>query len=387
MSTYILAGQTDWRLQRDEEGHREYRVKYKIVGSRFDGPTTVLNTPGLPLPGTPWIIDNDLDIWAWCRADATVTPMITGEPNRHWEVELKFSTKTPERNRQRCQDNPVEDPLLEPAKISGSFAKFTEEATRDRFGKPILTSSHEQIRGPQVEFDDSRPIVKIELNTPLLNLPLLTWMRDRVNAFPMWGLPRRCIKLSNIAWERKFYGLCYVYYTWMLEFEIDFRTFDRNLLDEGTKALSGHWDANSGDWVLDNIGGEVPDPDNPADFIRFKDRNGENARVILDGEGKPYNPDPTEVAKYWCIHDNIAPYCLLAKCSEAVDAANNIGAYMAGPFATQGECNTGCSLTTYDDMENANDFDCPAGRNSPGSIHVEKYQEANFSLLGIPLVL
>jgi len=40
-------------------------------------------------------------------------------------------------------------------------------------------------------------------------------------------------------------------------------------------------------WVLDNINGQAPDYRNPQHFIRYKDRNGECARVILDGRGQP----------------------------------------------------------------------------------------------------
>ena len=40
-------------------------------------------------------------------------------------------------------------------------------------------------------------------------------------------------------------------------------------------------------WILDNINGSPPNPNNPQHFIRYKDRNGENSRVILDGYGQP----------------------------------------------------------------------------------------------------
>ena len=40
-------------------------------------------------------------------------------------------------------------------------------------------------------------------------------------------------------------------------------------------------------WILDDIDGSPPDPDNPAHFDRYKDRNGENARVLLNGYGLP----------------------------------------------------------------------------------------------------
>jgi len=130
-----------------------------------------------------------------------------------------------------------------------------------------------------------------------------------------------------------------------------YETFDRELLDEGTKVLKGHWgrgmvrlppaqggimfDEGHG-WVVDDISPSytdqnlqiVPakeaDPDNPSHFIRFKDRNNENARVILNGAGLPWDP-----------------------------SAETSG--------------------TADD--------------EPGRIRVEKYGESNFLLLGIPAAI
>jgi hypothetical protein len=66
-------------------------------------------------------------------------------------------------------------------------------------------------------------------------------MIDTVNMFPLWGLPPRCIKLSNAPWEKKFWGLCEQYYTLTLEFELRSDTFDKDLNDIGTKVLNGHW--------------------------------------------------------------------------------------------------------------------------------------------------
>jgi hypothetical protein len=103
------------------------------------------------------------------------------------------------------------------------------------------------------------------------------------------------VKLSTVSWERKLYGKCNYYYTWSLEFDINFETHDKSLLDEGTKAL-GHWDPTTKEWVTTGdlsdsaVGtgteGDVLEPD-PTRFNHYKDKNGENARCILDGYGVP----------------------------------------------------------------------------------------------------
>ena len=294
MTTRLLPGQKIWSVVRDSEGHRTYKVKYRVLCDKTDGPANALQTPGLPVYGSEWQIDNDTDVWAWCLWDATATPVVTDEPNTAFDVEVTFSTKPPPTR--NCKEFQMEDPLLDPQKVSGSSSKYQLEATVDRFGKPVQNSAFEQMRGAQVEFDSNRGSVKIEQNVPSLQLGLCNAMMDCVNAFPLWGQQPRCVKLSMFTWERKFHGACYVYYTRTFEFDIDERGWDRNLQDEGTKCLHGTFNAATGHWDLTpmQVGGTLsstnPNPDNPFHFVRFQDANGNHAKVILDGHGVPYDP-------------------------------------------------------------------------------------------------
>lgn len=314
-------------MSRDDVGYRTYQVTFRVKAATTDGPFNVFRTPGIFLPGASWIVDDDFDPWVWCLPTMTVTPVVKGEPNKDWEVTQTFTNKPP--TRQRCNAVPIEDPLLEPQKISGSFSKFLKEATHDRFGEPITNSCHEQFRGQQVEFDNNRPTVKIEQNVADLELDLFSDMVDTVNIDELWGLPARTIKLSNVSWERKYQGTCQAYFTRILEFEVNFDTFDRDLLDEGTKVINGHWGRGGNEghhWVIDPLpGGLKPDPLNPAHFIRAVDRVGNPMKVILNGHGKPVDLEP------------------------------------------------GTGTGSSDD--------------AAGSIHIEYYPESDFLLLGIPVVL
>ena len=291
MSASVHGGPFTRELARDTEGHRNYSVEHIVkTTDSDDGPTVVLGASGLPVIGSLWNFGNDLDVWAFCYPDMKIRghEEKKGEPPEYWKVTQKFST----RPLNRCQDETIEDPLLQDQVISGSFVKYTQEISKDRFDDPIKTSSHELIHGPQVEFDFNRPTVRIEQNVATLELALFTAMIDTVNGNTLWGLSSRKIKLSDVSWERKWYGTCNIYYTRVFDFDIDFNTFDRVVLDEGTKVLNGHWPTkneceNAGAWILDKICTEWPDKDNPSHFTRYKDRNGENTRVILDGKGQP----------------------------------------------------------------------------------------------------
>lgn len=531
MATRIV-GPATWSMDRDDEGHRTYKLTLRIRGSTTDGPAVVLNTPGAPRYGDVWRMDGDEDPWAFCRQPVSITPITSDEPNREWRATYTFSSKP---DGKRCKEESIEDPLLTPAEVSGGMVRYTEEATADRFGRPITNSAWEQMRGPQVEFDGSRPQIKIRMNVPSFAVVLIAMaMADHVNALPVWGVSRRCIKLSDVTFERKYYGACEAYYVLSMTFDVRFDTFDRDLLDEGTKVLHGHWDAVTGNWVLDNIGGlqtprapklvpsapgghmltglyaysvtaltadgketnaspassvnlnvagatgkisltwdsiagaksyrvygrtlggqlllqsvngtswvddgtapggaappaqtlaggTKPDRTNPAHFTRFKDKNGENARCILDGFGTPAGVITQSGDYYISIVDNntgnaltnaakwvkivppfylataqipwnpVQPYvvgnvvsdgplgtvylCVHANTSDRPPSANWLlmpnGVAVVGPYNVTTTYNKGFVVVT--------------GVAGAGVRHVEKYQEADFTRIpGLPLVL
>jgi len=304
--TVVLVDQIDWGMSRDNEGHRDYNISWLLRGTTSDGPQSVMNAAGLPTPGTLWSYGNDNDPWAFCHPQLTIIRhgVRKGEPGIFWEAKQLFST----RPITTCQEESIEDPLLQPQRIRGSFVKFTRQAkknwsgseTLDANGEPIADkmieySSHEPIEGPEVEITDNHPTVIIEQNKAVLGIATFSEMVDTLNDATLWGLDKRKIKLSNVSWERKVWGICDFYYTRVFEFEIDFNTWDRSVPDYGTKALSGHWDTEDNGtsdcsynaWILEHICGAAPDPTNPQHFVKVKDRHGENMRIPLNGEGLP----------------------------------------------------------------------------------------------------
>jgi hypothetical protein len=211
-----------------------------------------------------------------------ISPQVTPDKDVLWIVEQTFST------RPFCEDyfggDHGGDPILLPDEISGSFVKYTQEVDRSWVQppgewQPILTTSHEQIRGPMVEFDNNRPTVTIKRN--LLNLPLadIAQMVDTVNGVPMWGLSARMVKLSQASWQRLPYFFCEWYYSVEYTFDVNFETFDKWALNAGRKELNPD---------LTN-----PDPNNPKHFRVAKDDNSENDLKALDINGEPIE-DPLD---------------------------------------------------------------------------------------------
>jgi hypothetical protein len=290
----VAEGPREYSLDIDDAGHKEYKATWLVRHLVTEGPFAVSGAAGLPLPGDPWIFRSEIDPWAWRRPQARIRPheQREGEPVQYSTAELTYTT----RPLQRCGDQTVSDPLLEPQKVSGDFERRTEEFTFDRFLVPILNTAHEPIRGPQVEWDVYYPTIEIEQNVPLLQPELLTAMAGALNDALLWGFPARCIRFVPGKWSRNYHGMCNVYYTRRLTFAVRAVVsaitgemesgWDRDIMDEGSKALNGRWGPD-GEWRLRNINGQPPDPDNPKHFVRFHDINGNPTRCPLNGFGLP----------------------------------------------------------------------------------------------------
>lgn len=280
--TASVVGIHSWAGSRNENGDREYRISHKVRAAVTDGPATIMDASGLPAIGAIWSFLGESDANMWCRPLRTVQPyqQKEGHPFTIWLVESSFGTWGLQS--QRCQNEQITDPLQEPTKISGGFVKYSEEATQDMDGTEMVSSSWERLTGPNLQFDCNRPTVRIEQNVLDLGLATFAGMIDRVNGSGMWGLPKRCIKLSNASWERRVKGTCGFYFTRVFEFEIRYDTFDRVITDVGTRALRGHFE--DGSWVLDGS----PSADNPGDFVAVQDEQGRTlGKILLDGSGQP----------------------------------------------------------------------------------------------------
>lgn len=306
MATTLLPGLSRWSLEISDDNYRTYRCTRKVKADRLDGPRTVRNTPGLPLPGSQWNFGNDLDAFCWCRPVVDVRAVQQkDEATTIWELDFEFSNRP--RNDERCMDQETENPLMLPQQVSGSFSRGSEVATHDMWGDPITNSAHEMLLGDQVTFDVFRPTVRVSQNVPILQLDMFAPMVGTVNVNPLWGLPARAILLTNASWTKKFWSTCAVYWERVFDFDIAtkidpntgiaFGAWDRDLIDEGSRALKGHLvtvgECEEGGpvYVLDDVCGQPPNPDNPLHYVKMQDANGNPMRVILDGNGLPAEVD------------------------------------------------------------------------------------------------
>jgi hypothetical protein len=280
-------------------------------------------------------------------------------------------------------------------------------------------------------------------------------MKDTVNSVPLWGFPRRCVKLSNFSVEVKYYGTCQVYYARSLDLEINAvldpatgavkSGWDRDLLDEATKVLHGRFlpPEQGGRYEVLDINGQPPSRFNPEHFDRFLDRQGEPSTIVLNGEGLPaevvVGPDPIFAAidaasgadelptnaNFWVPYVGAAPTAagVITPIAYETDRAYvrgnvvkpTVGAHTTKTYVVMADHRTPAVIAQRDDQITNNllplqllgndpytptvgaewspataygigQFVRYTVRTSAGTIHVEKYPESDFTVLGIPLV-
>lgn len=298
----VTGGHIKWSGKRDKDGYREYKVTYRVAvddtPTAAQGPASVLQTPGLGIPGiTTWNVDGDVDVFAVCQRDADVRPVYDGERCAFFDIEQIYTNKPDP----RCfstvgtgtgTGNWTDDPLTMPPRISGGFIKSTIQAEFDKDGDPIVNPAFEKITGPNVEFDVSRATVIIEMNFSTLGLQVLMESINTVNELELWGFPPRTIKLSDIQWQQLYYSDCSCYFNIRYEFEIadpNGLGWDREIISEGTKALAGRYVVanDTVTWVLGTEKIPNPDPTNPHHFVRIRDIYDNPVSSLLNIFGLP----------------------------------------------------------------------------------------------------
>lgn len=303
-----VTGLLSVEFEQDEEtGHRTFTAKYKVAHDIDEGPLAIESADGLPAIGDHWEPEelNEIDEFARRTPYAKVTYMVEGEKTTYSLVEVHFTTKPIK----RCQDTQIENPLLEPPKISGTFTEQTQKALFDKYWSQIRNSAGEPYTDIEREF--SYLTVDISVNVDESPVSLIARKLHNLNDAELWGLPAKCIKLSAASWETLYWGVCTKYYKLSMGFKIRppytipaTSTVRRKKKPGDPSSTEFEWivvpgNATFGGWVFAT-------PDMSSSRIRAPGSNGSSqvstilqrdqmgdtmAGILLDGHGNPATRD------------------------------------------------------------------------------------------------
>ena len=218
----------------DTEGSRSYRVTYSVwTDSVQDGPITVRSALGLSYSSF-YVFYAEQDAGAFFSGVSSVKAHGESQTGRkEWRAVVSYSTKP----KKRCDENQIDDPLLQPEKRGGTFVQFQKPLVKDRLGQAFTNSA--LIPFFDAVMDDSRPTLVITKNFATLDLTKYSAYKDAVNVDTFYGMTARKWKVMRISWEENFLGSCAPYYPVTFEFQLNPDTWDEQRVDAGFEKLVG----------------------------------------------------------------------------------------------------------------------------------------------------
>ena len=274
-------------------GKRRYVSKYRVITDNEVAPGEAMlmvqnnSTGDSPncLPGDEYIWEGFTDPWA---SAMRVAPTKLAHPkwkdkqngsDRVFIVSVIHQMNDPE----RCQDQSVDNPILEPWQVSISDQTYEVTDAIDRFGNPILTTSFESVT---VRNFRSRRHYRLMKNYMILNEGFNAAARTKVNKFAITVCNRtwapRTLFLESLDVTRKNYGHCNYYYPHTFSLV---EHADPKIVNEGKRQLHPDLDAT--------------DPANrlPENMVNVQHDKGADTRknVLLDPNGVPVKGAPPAI--------------------------------------------------------------------------------------------
>lgn len=211
------------------------RTYIVLTDSPLTGQQQVLADERLPQFLTPYVFDNEVDSFAFARTRVAIQ---RADAPKVWDVTITFE------NIPQDEDVVSGGPLIEPPKYRLGVAKFTRIAAQDISEKPICSSAGE-IFDPAVEVDDSRPVLTVIRNEPVIPAVNAFEYQDAVNSDTWFGVPPGYAKVDNISAEPKVgtvataatrYTINYFEVTYDIHFNR--RGWQKRILDQGLWELT-----------------------------------------------------------------------------------------------------------------------------------------------------
>lgn len=173
-------------------------------------------------PGTdPWA---ESDTGAFCTAIRAECV----EDGCEWTVTAEYGPWTPKN----------ENPLLDPEELEYGGAQFERVIDFDINGDPICNSAGDWF-DPPVTIDDSRPTFTVTRNEGTFDRARARQMRDKLNAALFYDYAPGTVKCGFITGQRLWHAAIGFYYKVRYPFDVNEDGWDRTILDQGYRYLSG----------------------------------------------------------------------------------------------------------------------------------------------------
>ncbi len=274
-----------------EKDRRQYFRTYLVqTDSKWDGPLTVVNAPGIPAPYAQYQTNSESD------PAALVTrrePKILDRSRTAWHVEVTYDTEYEKNDSPYLEPptvefdfEPYQEPLpgvplqIDPPVVSAGGGNIVDG--KIFFGAGITNSAGEPF-DPPAEREAARPVITLTRNEPTFSTAIAVMFINSVNRDPWSGLEKRQalirgIRASAIYKQPNSTTGAAGYWYWRVTYVFALRreTWDLNLLNIGTYALSTAvtFDANM-------------NPSNASTIAKIpaEDAGGKHGKILLKADG------------------------------------------------------------------------------------------------------
>jgi hypothetical protein len=239
------------RVQGQESAHRTYSSTFRLfTDSVNDGASTVMIYSGLPQLGDPYLWGNSWDYGARMNS----LPVVRLEREDQQARKIWIATCTYTTIGRQLEEQPPDNPLDHPWKVSGDADEWTEEAEKDINGSPLMNSAFQQLRGKQVERFRSRRKLTLSKNFPIVNQLWIDHFEGSINRSSVrilgMNYPPNHLYMRRITFTREWYAYGTPYFPHTFQIDVHKDGFLRKIVDKGTMQLrDGGNPFNPGDMV------------------------------------------------------------------------------------------------------------------------------------------
>lgn len=211
----------------NEKNENSYTTKWLVVADYAMGPIEAITLVGVNLYDN-YNVTTEFDTIALCKErNAVPVPDSNGFVDlKQWEVTLNYGRV----------DYSVDNPLLEPVKVSINFSTTDEPVDYDIYGSPIMNTAGEPFAEAVTKLTPSSTIT-FERNEADYNALISYYYVGTVNLYPWKGIPKGCALMTARTATQNFNQNIGFYWTVGYDFSVDLNGYKKSVLNQGLRQV------------------------------------------------------------------------------------------------------------------------------------------------------